>query len=326
MTFLNAPSNKSMNAPNDIAQLVRKSVWIDTDPSVAPGGKEVDDGFALIQAFHSPELDIRGVSVVYGNAPLETAFPIGCEIVERFGPPGLRVHRGADHAKQLGEETDAVRALANALRADKLTILALGPVTTIATLIKNHPDLAVRIEEVVAVAGRRRGQSFQARPEQPIPFPDFNFELDPDGFQILLDSSVPITLAPWEVSSHVWLREADLDHLREGNNATRWLYPAATDWLKKWRDELKLDGFNPFDTLAVGWLTSPHLIEWETLPVAIETHPTDRPGEAAPEKPYLIADAHLAGRRTVRYCHRPSPTFRDDLMRRLLSPNNAPHP
>ncbi|MCI0390199.1 MAG: hypothetical protein MOB07_15725, partial [Acidobacteria bacterium] len=44
----------------------RTAVWIDTDPSVAPGGHEVDDGFALIQAFHSPELEIRGVSVVFG--------------------------------------------------------------------------------------------------------------------------------------------------------------------------------------------------------------------------------------------------------------------
>ena len=40
----------------------RTVVWIDTDPSVEPGGHEVDDGFALIQAFHSAELIIRGIS------------------------------------------------------------------------------------------------------------------------------------------------------------------------------------------------------------------------------------------------------------------------
>src|SRR5450759_180792 len=42
-------------------------VWIDTDPSVAVGGHEVDDGFALIQAFHSKEIAIRGISVVFGS-------------------------------------------------------------------------------------------------------------------------------------------------------------------------------------------------------------------------------------------------------------------
>ena len=48
-------------------------VWIDTDPSVARGGHEVDDGFALVQAFHSSALTVRGVSVVFGNAPLDEA-------------------------------------------------------------------------------------------------------------------------------------------------------------------------------------------------------------------------------------------------------------
>jgi hypothetical protein len=51
-------------------------VWIDTDPSVARGGHEVDDGLALIQAFHSSVLAVRGVSVVFGNAPLSEGFSI----------------------------------------------------------------------------------------------------------------------------------------------------------------------------------------------------------------------------------------------------------
>jgi inosine-uridine nucleoside N-ribohydrolase len=61
-----------------------KPVWIDTDPSVQQEGvHEVDDGFALVQAFRSPELQIRGVSVVFGNAPLDQAFPSAQEIMKR---------------------------------------------------------------------------------------------------------------------------------------------------------------------------------------------------------------------------------------------------
>ena len=77
-------------------------VWIDTDPSIRPGGYEVDDGFALIQAFHSPELWIRGVSLVFGNAPLEVEIPIGREIVNKYGPAGLEVTVGAESVDQLG--------------------------------------------------------------------------------------------------------------------------------------------------------------------------------------------------------------------------------
>ena len=42
----------------------RRTVWIDTDPSVARGEHEIDDGIALLQAFASPELDIRGIGIV----------------------------------------------------------------------------------------------------------------------------------------------------------------------------------------------------------------------------------------------------------------------
>jgi hypothetical protein len=51
-------------------------VWLDTDPAIGEPDRDVDDGVALVQAFRSPELDIRGVSVVFGNAPLDRGMPI----------------------------------------------------------------------------------------------------------------------------------------------------------------------------------------------------------------------------------------------------------
>ncbi|MBO0726203.1 MAG: nucleoside hydrolase [Blastocatellia bacterium] len=316
-------SLKNVAGQKPEANKTRTAVWIDTDPSVAPGGHEVDDGFALIQAFHSPELEIRGVSVVYGNAPFDTAWPIGQEIVRRFGPKGLPIYAGAARAEDLGVETAASRALAEALRKEKLTILSLGPVTNIATMLKDHPELSNAIAEIIAVAGRRPGQRFLARPEQKIPFRDFNFELDAPGFQVLLDSPAPLTLAPWEISSKVWLRDPELKRLAEGNEATRWLHPPAADWLMKWRKELGLDGFNPFDTLAIGYLTSPQLMRWEELPAEIRVLPddvkqTNEPGGEAEEKPYLLVGGEGKAKRKVRYCFDVAPEFKEDLMTRLL--------
>src|SRR3712207_4370865 len=84
-----------------------KPVWIDCDPSARPGGHEIDDVVALLQAFYSPELSVRGVSIVFGNADLPTADRIGREVVEKFGPTGLPVFTGAASAAQLGQETAA---------------------------------------------------------------------------------------------------------------------------------------------------------------------------------------------------------------------------
>ena len=46
------------------SEVDKVAVWMDVDPAAGLEGKDVDDALALIQAFHSPELDVRGVSVV----------------------------------------------------------------------------------------------------------------------------------------------------------------------------------------------------------------------------------------------------------------------
>jgi pyrimidine-specific ribonucleoside hydrolase len=298
----------------------RIPVWIDTDPSVARGGHEVDDGFALIQAFHSPELVVRGVSVVFGNAPLPTAWPIGKEIVEKFGPKGVEAYKGAGGAEDLGRETEASEAIECALRNERLTILAIGPVTNVATVLKLHPELTKNVVRIVAVAGRRPGQRFVARPDQPQAFRDFNFELDPAGFQVLLDSKVPIVLAPWELSSKVWIEREDLELLDRGGPDTKYLVPPALDWLEWWHKNLGTDGFNPFDTLAVGYLTSPDLLQCSDLKAQVETAPDDVTQEAGTRmKPYLYVSADFkSARRPVTYCYDASGKFKEDLLQRLL--------
>jgi pyrimidine-specific ribonucleoside hydrolase len=298
----------------------KTTVWIDTDPSISSGENEVDDGFALIQAFRSPELEIRGVSVVFGNTSLEAAWPIGQEIVKKYGPPNLPVYAGAAQAEPAGVATDASRALAEALRKEKLTILALGPVTNIATVLNNHPELSDRIAAIVAVAGRRPNQHFSTGTTAHTPFRDFNFEMDASGFQVLLDTNIPIVLAPWEVSSKVWLKEGDLNQLAAGKPSAQWLAAPGRDWLKMWKEKFSVDGFNPFDTLAIAYVTSPELLEWEDLPCEIQTLPDDcaPAGETPETKPYLLVGKDLASTRLVRYCHTPKPEFKQDLMTRLL--------
>lgn len=294
-------------------------VWIDTDPSVSRGGHEVDDGFALVQAFHSPELEVRGVSVVFGNAPLPTAWPIGREIVEKFGPKGLQAYKGAASGEDLGKETDASEALERALQKERLNILAIGPVTNVATALKLHPELAKNVIRIVAVAGRRPGQRFASGPTQPQAFRDFNFELDPVGFQVLLDSGVPIVLAPWEISSKVWMKREDLERLDKGGADAKYLVPPALDWLDWWHKNLGTDGFNPFDTLAVAYLTSPDLLQCSALSVQIQTGPDDITADAGTrQKPYLYVSADLKPARPVTYCYNARPQFKEDLLRRLL--------
>ena len=319
-----APESPADGEPEAAPVTEAIPVWIDTDPSIRPGGYEVDDGFALIQAFRSPEFAIRGVSLVFGNAQLDIEIPIGREIIERFGPSGLGVYPGAASGDELGETTAASEALAEALREEPLRILLLGPGTNVGTVLIEHPELAERMVELVAVAGRRPDQSFVTGGVTSSPHCDCNFDKDAESFRLMLEAGVPLTLTPWEISSEVWLRDDDLDRLAQGPPAAQWLVPAARDWLARWVDRYGVDGFNPFDTLAVGYLTSPELISCETLPTEIRSLPDDRAiaasGISVAEKPYLLASAEFDSPYRTTYCHTPDETFADDLMNRLIGP------
>ena len=300
------------------------AVWIDTDPAIGLPERDVDDGLALVQAFHSPELDIRGISVVFGNAELVRGLPIAQRLAKDFGPPRLRVFRGAAKASDLGNETDASRALASALRAAPLTILALGPATNVATVLTTHPELASRVTRVVAVAGRRPGQRFTTGTSNPAGHRDFNFELDPRAFQVLLDSKVPLVLAPFEISSKIWIEEADLDRLAaSGSAAARSLVAASRAWRSMWSRLFGVEGFNPFDTLAVAYAISSEGFACETVPARIDTLADDvtEPGVQGikvERKPYLLASSAFTDTPSrVTYCATAPAGFKQDLLSRL---------
>lgn len=307
-------------APAD-AQPLR--VWIDTDPAIGEPERDVDDGFALLQAFRSPELDIRGVSVVFGNAPFDQGLPIAQRLVRQWGPEGLRVFGGASSPEARGKETDATLALAEALREAPLTILALGPATNVATLLERHPELAKRIVRIVAVAGRRPGQRFTTGTVNVKGHRDFNFELDPEAFRVLIAAKVPLVLTPFEISSQVWIESTDIDRLAQGPGAAQALATPARAWLDLWRRLFGVNGFNPFDTLAVGYVVSPKGYGCESLPIEIQVLPDDitepgMQGTTVPNKPYLLVSNSFKSTGRALYCSRPPTGFKSDLFDRLL--------
>ena len=293
-------------------------VWIDVD--TATGSGDVDDGLMLIQAFHSPEVNIRGISVVFGNAPLDQALPIARTITGRFGPAGMVVKPGAASADALGKRTEAVESIAAALSQAPLTIVAVGPVTNIGSLVKLYPDLHDRIEKIVMVAARRPNQRFVTNDQQKLPHPDFNFEMDPDAMQAILDTKIPLVFAPWEVSSQVWISRTDLDSLRDSGGSGAWIAETSGYWIQRWEMNGETRGFNPFDTLAIGWLTHPELIETIRMEMTIEEAVDDRSNPREREtrtKPYLIGRPFQSKGRDATYCFQPKPEFKALLIERL---------
>ena len=273
--------------------LARSDVWIDVDTAMGPvidRPRDVDDGLMLIQALATPELRITGVSAVFGNAPLREAVAYTQSILDRFAPPGTIVHSGAASGDDFRADTDATRALTAALERQPLTILALGPVTTVATVVALRPDLKPQIREIVMVAARRPGFDFHPVDRPDLKFPDANFEKDVPAMQALLDSGLRLVFAGYEASSDVWLTRAHLHAVAASGPRGQWIRDISQPWLERWERTLKLPGFNPFDTLAVGWVAHP---AWFTA-IAVQTHITSGPDDRVGQGP-------AAGRATKAY-------------------------
>lgn len=293
----------------DITDPKPRRVWIDTDPAITSGNGEVDDGFALLQALHSPELDVVGISAVFGNTDLANTYPMAKEIVTRAARADIPVYKGHSAEGQRAAN-DATAALNAALAEAPLTIIALGPLTNIAAALSQPGTRLENVKEIVFVGGRRVGLEFRATPDQETPFRDLNFELDPHAGAELLNLGVPMTLAGWEVSSQMWLANTHLDMLRaKGNDAVRWLADKSQAWLDNWVANFKAPGFTPFDTLAVGWLLQPYLFEAEHWPAKVEF---------TPERPLFHADPSFEGPTFTYLKSVDNTAFRDDLMARLL--------
>lgn len=256
----------------------RTRAIIDTDIAAGIPERDIDDALALVMAANSPAIDLAAITLTYGNDSLDNVEAAMKELaghMEKAGRAIPEVGKGAAGSADRGLETAATRLMAKTLESGPATILAIGPLTNVASLIEARPDLLDSIEAVVAVAGRKPGQRFRTG-AHPRSHPDLNFERDPDAFQTLLTSDIPIVLAPFEVSSKVFLEGADLDRLASNNTpVAAFLERVGRDWLAFWEStfsspEVPVKGFNPFDTLAVAWLTDRKLLQFSRVSLAIE--------------------------------------------------------
>ncbi|AEV33867.1 Inosine-uridine nucleoside N-ribohydrolase [Owenweeksia hongkongensis DSM 17368] len=303
---------------------MNKQVWIDTDLSVGmerenrPGYCDVDDGYAILQLMKAENIDIVGMSSVFGNTPLKNAHPL-CEMMNtEFAKGKIPTYRGGAEKIDLAnvQSNPAVDALAEALKNQKLIIMAIGPATNVGLLLLKYPELKDQIEEVVLVAGRRTAQSNFAIGNKGRNAGDANFDKDVASFEVMFQHGVAVTLAPFEISNKVWLTQKDLDMLAKSDDAgNQWIAKESQHWLQQWLDQ-GAEGFNPFDVLASHYIISPEDIISEELNARMEIHPNDTVDDPDHFKHYLLCDKSSGY--PVKYCYDVVEGYHEKLMRSLM--------
>ena len=286
------------------------TVWIDTDVSIGSPIREVDDAYALLLAFHSPEIRIAGISTTYGNTSLSRTTRVARDFVERFGQPaGLRpsdVFSGADSSRACGHRNAASEGLALALRKQKLTYVALGPLTNLATLLQLHPELAGRIERVVFLGGHGAGDHLAFGPNRSFHIHDANVFKDPVAVETVLRSRIPLTLLPVETSGRFQIDANDLNELSRSGPAGEFLARRSKVWLWFWTKFVGTKGGAIFDALAVVSVTRPELLTMESKYARM-----DETGNL------IVTEGKTNGARSVQCCTGFAPGSKSVVMRRL---------
>jgi inosine-uridine nucleoside N-ribohydrolase len=306
---------------------MKKRVWIDTDLSVGmkrhtrKGYCDVDDGYAIWQLMNAPEAEVVGMSAVFGNTQIDDAYRLCNYMNEEFADSKIPVYKGAGEALKLDniQTNEAVEALAEALRKEPLTIMAIGPATNVGLLAILHPELTNQIKEVVLVAGRRKAADHFTIGTRAASAPDLNFDLDNDAFRLMFQHNLNLTFCPFEISNKVWVGKADLDKLAaSGHKANQWLAEKSRNWLDQWI-EIGENGFNPFDVLASHYILRPQDVVCEALNARLEVHSKDNVDEndGSIFKQFLLCDKSAGY--PINYCFDVSHDYHERLMESLLS-------
>ncbi len=195
-----------------------------------------------------------------------------------------------------------------------MTILALGPLTNVAAVLAQHPQLAGNIDRIVAVGGTRPAQRrLYPGTSKLLHFHDLNFVKDPAAFEAILQSGVSLSLLPFEAAQKVTVTPADLSLLSSGGALAQWLAAVSLGWMRFWQDQLGTDGFHPFDSLAVGYVIDPLNFGCELIPARVR-----RKRSLFVARDILEVSHSFAQSTSVTYCSDVDPAFKSEILGRLV--------
>jgi len=115
----------------------------------------------------------------------------------------------------------------------------------------------------------------------------------------VLNSSIPVVLIPYELASKITITSVDLKQLLSINKASQWLATISEKWLTFWKKDLKVDGFFPFDSLAVAYAINTQDFQCENIPAIIER----KHSFFVESRDDLIVSHDYKKGRNVNYCH-----------------------
>jgi len=177
-----------------------------------------DDAVALLMALRHPHIDVRAITTVAGNVPVQQAARNALYVAELCNSqvpvfvgaekPLTRPHSPADwfHGKdglsdrgyaprqRAPEKLHAVDAIIQTVEANPgIVIVTIGPLTNLALALDMRPDLARHVSRFIIMGGNPCCEG------NVTPAAEYNSWCDPEAASTVVRSALPVELVGWHL-------------------------------------------------------------------------------------------------------------------------------
>jgi inosine-uridine nucleoside N-ribohydrolase len=235
----------------------KRAVILSTDV-----GNEVDDQWAIGYLLMGGELDVKGI--VSANAPTLPApsahytYRVLVDEVEnrlalRSHPPLLEGSSETLTDIKTAQPSDAARFIVEISHSfskdNRLVLLTIGAATDVASAILMDPTIVDRVE-VVAMGFKDRSPSGGQ---------EFNVQNDPHAWQVILNSTVPVTIGSGDVCREFLAMPFDrAAQLLSRGSFAHWLWDDYQRWYFKNVKPLRVNDFSKpwiiWDIITIAYL------------------------------------------------------------------------
>jgi len=248
-------------------------------------GTDVDDILALAFLLGSPEIELAAITTVYGDVALRARMVH--KMLQLRGVDSISVHTGVgkpllglDPVYWPGHEGVGLRSddddlpapsashavdflighvLAN---AGEITLLAVGPLTNVATAIIREPRFAAALKRLVIMGGRIDVSDTTSGPAE------HNIKCDPEAAHVVFASGAQIELVPLDVTLRALIRRDGVEALRRKGTP---YHGALADQVARYPGFVARGGSTFLhDPLAAMAIIKPKLLGWAPYHLGIE--------------------------------------------------------
>jgi purine nucleosidase len=240
-------------------------------------GSDVDDILALVLVAKAKELELIGVTTVYGDT--QRRAKIARATLNRLGLPDLPVIAGIGRPLSgrevywAGIEGEGIADLelidisssqsgddflieAARKYAGQLEILAIGPLTNLASAIAKSPDFVKQVKSVFLMGGAYWMENYV----------EHNILCDVDAAAAVFKSDLPITAVGLDLTLRVWLEQSGLLAIRHGDSR---IGDLIENQVHNWWRFRRIIKNNPHDPLAALAMVEPDLFRFEMWDVTV---------------------------------------------------------